>query len=441
MNINKIIIYLSLVFLCAFFGHSAIAAKFSIGDRVQVTANVNVRSTPSNSGTLLGTQPKTYIGTVVGGPMTADGFTWWNINYDNNPDGWSIENSLLKVPITALPLGNCSSETSLGGRTDIVMCEPWETTTWWQNGFVDSARNPATSTTVQRTSIVSSGCISGSCLKADMLEGETTAVSVKWPLSNAGLAPEELYLRYYIKLGPNWNPLQCSGGTVVGRGGKFPGLADERIPSDPVGQCGNGGDPGDGINCWTMRSNFADCNAGGKQSCALNGVPNATMRFGSYLYFIGQTDPGGSYTGLPGHWDSYLWDQWPVGGGTCQVTPTNLYCGIGNRGMFENNKWYLVEMYVKMNTPGQANGIIRGWVDGILSYQKTNMIFRLLGHNNLHVRNMWFDVYKGGVNGNCVNSEVYFDQMVMATGAQIGPWQGNPGDTTPPASPKNLKAQ
>ena len=37
------------------------------------------------------------LGTVIGGPTVADGYTWWNINYDTGADGWSVEDYLDKV--------------------------------------------------------------------------------------------------------------------------------------------------------------------------------------------------------------------------------------------------------------------------------------------------------------------------------------------------------
>ena len=70
--------------------------KFILNDRVQTTANLNVRATASASGTLLGTQTTGALGTVIGGPTIADGFTWWNINYDTGADGWSAEDFLTK---------------------------------------------------------------------------------------------------------------------------------------------------------------------------------------------------------------------------------------------------------------------------------------------------------------------------------------------------------
>ena len=61
-----------------------------------------------------------------------------------------------------------------------------------------------------------------------------------------------------------------------------------------------------------------------------------------------------------------------------------------------------------INIPSQEDGIIRGWVNGSLSYEKTNMIWRNPGHDNLHVRTMWLNVHKSGnvPNGNCTDMNI-----------------------------------
>jgi chitodextrinase len=64
----------------------------SIGSRIKTTNNVKVRITPTTKGKALCTQPLGVLGTVVGGPTTASGYKWWNVNYDSACDGWSVEN-------------------------------------------------------------------------------------------------------------------------------------------------------------------------------------------------------------------------------------------------------------------------------------------------------------------------------------------------------------
>jgi hypothetical protein len=317
----------------------------------------------------------------------------------------------------AQPAG-CKTESALEGRKDVVFCEPWENPSWWRNGYlkVASTTQPraAAAPDVERTSIVNTGCVSGSCLKVEMRARESGALAIHWPLSAAKLAPEALYLRYYIKLAPNFNPDLCSakGERGYGTGGKFPGLADVR--TWPEEQCGNGGAFADGINCWSMRAYYRNCSAGERVQRHECKNPKATTRFGSYLYYYKQD----SYNNA-GIWDQVEWGQGYAdpARGFCKSPRDIGACGTsGNHGQLENDKWYEMEMYVKMNTPGKPDGVIRGWVDGNLAYEKTNMIWRIPGHDKLHVRTIWLNVHAGGEYvGLCETSAIYLDQLVAAT--------------------------
>ena len=71
---------------------------YNIGDTVETTSNLNVRLTPN--GISLGTQPTNSYGTVIGGPVITGGYNWWNVNYDNQPDGWSAENYIVHATLT-----------------------------------------------------------------------------------------------------------------------------------------------------------------------------------------------------------------------------------------------------------------------------------------------------------------------------------------------------
>ena len=82
---------------------TVVSTKFSQNDRVYVLSGpLNVRATPSVTGILRGTQTTNNLGTVIYGPTIADGFSWWNINYDTGVDGWSAENFLAKYTALAL---------------------------------------------------------------------------------------------------------------------------------------------------------------------------------------------------------------------------------------------------------------------------------------------------------------------------------------------------
>lgn len=78
------------------------STKFTIGQTVQTTANVNVRATANTTGTLLGTQTTGSQGVVTAGPTAQGGFNWWNINYNTGADGWSVEDFLVVAAATPL---------------------------------------------------------------------------------------------------------------------------------------------------------------------------------------------------------------------------------------------------------------------------------------------------------------------------------------------------
>ncbi len=64
-------------------------SPFAVGSRIAVTRTTNVRASGTLTGTLLGTQATGNTGTIVAGPVAADGITWWQVNYDIGADGWS----------------------------------------------------------------------------------------------------------------------------------------------------------------------------------------------------------------------------------------------------------------------------------------------------------------------------------------------------------------
>jgi chitodextrinase len=64
------------------------STKFAIGNRVRATWKATVYSTPSTSGTMLGSQLKGAAGTVIGGPWYANFRWWWQVNFDTGSDGW-----------------------------------------------------------------------------------------------------------------------------------------------------------------------------------------------------------------------------------------------------------------------------------------------------------------------------------------------------------------
>lgn len=73
------------------------STKFMMADRVLTIEKANVRSTSSNSGTVLDTQPKAAQGGVVGGPWYWNQKWWWEVDFDNGEDGWVAQGKLKKI--------------------------------------------------------------------------------------------------------------------------------------------------------------------------------------------------------------------------------------------------------------------------------------------------------------------------------------------------------
>ncbi len=82
----------------------------------------------------------------------------------------------------------------------------------------------------------------------------------------------------------------------------------------------------------------------------------------------------------------------------------------------ESGRWVSVEGRVKLNTPGQSNGIFQLWVDGQLEASRTNLNWVYswddYGINAVFLENWWN-------NGSPVEQERYFDDFVIST-APIG---------------------
>src|SRR3989344_976811 len=106
---------------------SSIPTKFSVGDRVKTSSRINVRKTPSTSGTVSGIQVFGALGTISTpaqcdalncpdyiSPTYANGYWWWSVNFDSGADGWVVENYLEKLVVPA-PLGRLYIEVDTGG--------------------------------------------------------------------------------------------------------------------------------------------------------------------------------------------------------------------------------------------------------------------------------------------------------------------------------------
>ena len=76
----------------------AASGEIEIDARVEITEALNVRPTAGTSGEPLWTTEPGDQGTVISGPEEADGYTWWELVFDDGAQGFVIEDYLEVVP-------------------------------------------------------------------------------------------------------------------------------------------------------------------------------------------------------------------------------------------------------------------------------------------------------------------------------------------------------
>lgn len=82
---------------------------------------------------------------------------------------------------------------------------------------------------------------------------------------------------------------------------------------------------------------------------------------------------------------------------------------------FVPGRWTTVETRVRLNTPGQSDGIIEGWMDGRLVLRETGMRFRDTA--DLHIEGLFFSTFFGGSTQEWApsrNERIDFDNFVVS---------------------------
>ncbi|MGC6464710.1 MAG: polysaccharide lyase [Akkermansiaceae bacterium] len=77
-----------------------------------------------------------------------------------------------------------------------------------------------------------------------------------------------------------------------------------------------------------------------------------------------------------------------------------------------------MEQYAKLNTPGKKDGILRGWVDGKLAFENTNV--RMRKTPTIKIQNIWINLYHGGGRPASSEDHLYIDDIVVSR-KPIGP--------------------
>jgi hypothetical protein len=180
--------------------------------------------------------------------------------------------------------------------------------------------------------------------------------------------PEEAYFRYYLKLSP---------GADISGGGKLPGFGGT------YNKAGWGGRSNDGYEGWSARGAFY-ASIDNPDSPWFGHMP-----IGSYLY---EADKDRKYGRIL-----------PWGNPLSTISP---------------GRWYCIEQRLKLNTPGQSDGILEVWIDGVKILSETALMFRKT--DELKIEKIWFNYYFGGVDKPKFPFNIYMDNIVIAS-EYIGP--------------------
>ena len=212
--------------------------------------------------------------------------------------------------------------------------------------------------------------LSGKALRCRIAKDQFTALNTLFKFDEQTSAePEEIYFRYYLRLADDWNQ------TV--QGGKLPGI------SGTYSVAGWGGRKSDGKNGWSARGLFK------KTLPAGNPLAGRTP-IGFYCYHADMKSSYGT---------DWVWSK-------------------DYLGFLRTNRWYAIEQYCRLNTPGKNDGILLGWVDGQSAFHKTDVRFRLT--DKLKIEQIWMNVYHGGKTPSPYDQHVFIDNVVIAK-KYIGP--------------------
>src|SRR5262245_32587284 len=249
------------------------------------------------------------------------------------------------------------------GRGDVLLSCDFEQDDWWRPW--GTAKQPVNTALVEGEKAFGG---KGRSLQVTVPRGQHLGTTFAYKFRDRiGAEPEEIYFRYYLKFDPDWKHATS--------GGKLPGI------SGTYGKAGWGGRKVNGSDGWSARGLFE----------TRNGADASAIGF--YCY---HADMRGRYG-----------ENW-------RFQPR-----------LAHERWYCIEQYCKLNTPGEAggrgqsDGILRGWIDGQAAFEKTDIRFRDV--DALKIEEVWVNIYHGGERP-VPNDDipVYLDDLVISR-RPIGP--------------------
>jgi hypothetical protein len=181
-----------------------------------------------------------------------------------------------------------------------------------------------------------------------------------------GKGPTEAWFRYYVWL-QRWRPTYS--GKLPGLSGVYGSSAKGCIPSEP-------GNPG-----WSARLYWLPP--------GVDGVGVSETAIGSYVYHLDQpTDCGNA---LP-------WDP----------------------GALERKRWHCIQGHVRINTLGESDGVIEGWIDGEKAFRRADLRFRTAGQKFVRIKEFWLDVFFGGPSATPNQLVLRLDEIAVSNDGRPG---------------------
>jgi hypothetical protein len=258
------------------------------------------------------------------------------------------------------------ADAGLAGRADVLYVEDFEGSGW--RTLVSDPATQDSLSVVETDRAENFSALSGRALRVTVRKGTRQALNHQIRFSELpGGEPDAAYFRYHLRLGKHWDPMVD--------GGKMPGFAGT------YGQAGWGQRRVNGSNGWSARGAFF----------RHRGPASSRERiFGTYAYTAAT--------------DSELGDMWGW--------------NLGPTGRLQKQRWYAIEQFVQLNTPGLSDGVLSVWIDGVLAFSKKDIRFRDTAA--LKVESVWLNVYHGGVEKADRDLTLYIDNLVIAR-RYIGP--------------------
>lgn len=93
--------------------------------------------------------------------------------------------------------------------------------------------------------------------------------------------------------------------------------------------------------------------------------------------------------------------------------------------VFESGVWHNIEAMVKMNDPGQSNGEMRMWVDGVLQVERTGLLLRAAGDEDIMFNQLFFGPYF--ISGSGQDQTFFTDDIIVSSEPILIPGE-DPGD-------------